>query len=230
MFLCEHEGSRWWATVSSGALCGFESTQLISFMCFLWFIFNNQQYCISKTFFLSSQTLSLSALLHPPPANPVRNAGDVDFPVCVLPPRYVEEHTCRAPEVMGLDYTHTHTHFWDIHDWAPITCCSLCLFSLPALWKTEEYPSSPLARTFKLMQRPSKAADIFPACLFSLSIPIFFLPFFEATQGATNEKAISNCSLYKGLCKQASKYREAFQLEEKIQKGAGETGERKMDR
>lgn len=33
---------------------------------FLWFIFNNQQCCISKTFFMSSQTPSLSALLHPP--------------------------------------------------------------------------------------------------------------------------------------------------------------------
>lgn len=66
-------------------------------------------------------------------------------------------------------------------------------------------------------------------CVFS-TIDSYLLLFSEATHSATNEKVIRDCSLYKGLEKQASKYSEAFQpREKKIQKGAGERGERKMD-
>lgn len=49
--------------MSAGPLCGCGSTH--EFLGGV--IFNNQQYCISKTFFLSTQTPSLSALLLPPP-------------------------------------------------------------------------------------------------------------------------------------------------------------------
>lgn len=174
-----------------------------------------------------------------PPANPVRNAGDVDFPVCApLPPH---SPLCRGAHLQGTwghgvrlhthACTHTQTHtLWDTHDWAPITCCSLCLFFPPCSMKNRRLPIFSSCTYWCRSLENMLYADIFPACLFSWSIPIFFLPFSEATQGATNEKAISDCSLYKGLRKQASKYREAFQLKEQVQKGAGEMGERKMDR
>lgn len=146
----------------------------------------------------------------------------------VLCPPHVEEHTCRAPEVTGSDYTHKHRH---TH-----TLCGIYMtghqlpvdFFPPCSMKNRRtliFFSSTYSNWLRDLQK-LLSANICPACLFSWSIHIVFLAFFEATQGATNEKVISDCGLYKGLGKQGSKYIEAFQGEKKKYRKGLERGER----
>lgn len=164
------------------------------------------------------QTMPLSTIL-PPPANPVRNAFDVDFQVCVLlPPRYADAHTCRAPEVTG---SHMHTHKHTRSDTHTHTLCGTYMTGHPLLaalsiflfYLLKKYQLSLLPPTFQLMQKIGKKwADYIwsphantDACrdFFLLSVfffhywfQSFFPSFFEATQSATNEKVISDSSLY----------------------------------